>query len=428
MRARSVHHVMKVVAGTPLRRPAWFFDIDEYGEGLADVGTHVVDLVQWTAFPDQAVDYRKDVEVLSGRRWPLRLTKEQFTRVTGESEFPAALAAHVNAGVLDYYCNNAVAYTLRGVHVALEISWNWEAADGGDVYEASFRGTKSRVEIRQGKAERFVPEVYIAGAAAGVSEAVERRVAALQGALAGTGGSEERGGHTHRGTGEVPRGARGAFRTGDQSLFRICDVAESDAGVGDSIHAGEISGVHQGRGEGEAMRTMLLIMVMAAALCAQETRHEIVNAAQNPADDAKGLSDKVPDVYAIATQFERVVVLRFKFDTDLLAGLQKMVKEQKIENAIVLSGMGSVRGYQVHQVSNRDVSFEEHVREESHGAGGYYRHERLRGEWRAAPAHHAGEAGWRVRRASGAGDPRVHVRGGDAGRAEGRGGLEPPRR
>jgi predicted DNA-binding protein with PD1-like motif len=61
----------------------------------------------------------------------------------------------------------------------------------------------------------------------------------------------------------------------------------------------------------------------------------------------------VPDVYAIPTQFDRVVVLRFKFDTDLLAGLEKMVKQEKISNAIILSGMGSVRGYHVHQVSNR---------------------------------------------------------------------------
>ncbi len=180
VRARSIHHVMKVVAGTPLRRPPWFFDIDEYGEGLADVGTHVVDLVQWTAFPDQAVDYRKDIEVLSGRRWPLLMTKQQFARVTGDAEFPPALAGHVHEGVLDYYCNNAVSYTLRGVHVAMEILWNWEAAEGGDVYEASFRGTRSRVEIRQSKAERFVPEVYVAGAAAGVREAVDRRVAVLQ--------------------------------------------------------------------------------------------------------------------------------------------------------------------------------------------------------------------------------------------------------
>jgi predicted dehydrogenase len=180
VRARSIHHVMKVVAGTPLRRPPWFFDIDEYGEGLADVGTHVVDLVQWTAFPDRALDYRKDIEVLGGRRWPLKMTREQFTKVTGDRDFPPALAGHVHGGVLDYYCNNSVAYTLRGVHVELEILWNWEAAEGGDVYEASFRGTKSRVEIRQGKAERFVPEVYIVGANAEVAAAVEKRVAALE--------------------------------------------------------------------------------------------------------------------------------------------------------------------------------------------------------------------------------------------------------
>ena len=69
---------------------------------------------------------------------------------------------------------------MRGVHIELEILWNWEAVEGGDVYEASFRGTKSRVEIRQGKAERFIPEVYITGASTTVAAAVEKRVAALQ--------------------------------------------------------------------------------------------------------------------------------------------------------------------------------------------------------------------------------------------------------
>ena len=105
------------------------------------------------------------------------------------------------------------------------------------------------------------------------------------------------------------------------------------------------------------MKHSLLILVcalvLATQMAAQETRREITNPAANPADDAKGLSEKVPDVYAIPTQFDRVVILRFKFDTDLLAGLQKMVKQEKISNAIILSGMGSVRGYHVHQVSNR---------------------------------------------------------------------------
>src|SRR5215218_5816262 len=65
----SVHFLLKVVAGTPNIRPAWFFDNTQQGEGLNDVGTHLVDLVQWTLFPDQALDYRRDIEVLDGRRW-----------------------------------------------------------------------------------------------------------------------------------------------------------------------------------------------------------------------------------------------------------------------------------------------------------------------------------------------------------------------
>jgi predicted dehydrogenase len=47
----SVHRLMKSVAGVPSLRPAWFFDVDEQGEALADVGTHLVDLAQWTVPP-----------------------------------------------------------------------------------------------------------------------------------------------------------------------------------------------------------------------------------------------------------------------------------------------------------------------------------------------------------------------------------------
>jgi predicted dehydrogenase len=168
--ARSVHHVMKVVAGVPLRRRPWFFDIADYGEGLADVGTHVVDLVQWTLLPDQVLDYRQDIEVLEGRRWPLTLTREQLQLVTGESHWPENL---------DYYCNNAVHYTLRGIHVKLEILWKWEAPAGtGDIYEAAFHGTKSTVEIRDAK-----PEVYVipqAGQSESVFAALHTKVEQLQ--------------------------------------------------------------------------------------------------------------------------------------------------------------------------------------------------------------------------------------------------------
>ena len=102
------------------------------------------------------------------------------------------------------------------------------------------------------------------------------------------------------------------------------------------------------------MKIFTLALIIAAAAAAQETRREIVNSAPTPADDARQNSDKVPDVYAIRGQFDHILVLRFKYNTDLLAGIQKMVKEQNIKNAVILAGAGSVRGYQVHQVSNRD--------------------------------------------------------------------------
>jgi predicted dehydrogenase len=181
VRARSVHHIMKVVAGVPLRRPPWFFDVAEYGEGLADVGTHVVDLVQWTAFPEQAIHYQQDIRVLEGHHWPLVLTRDQFTKVTGSADYPAALMPRVRGGNLEYFCNNSVHYTIRGVHVKLDILWNWEAPEGsGDVYEAVFRGTRARVEIRQGNAERYVPELFIVPLDTASREAARKKVGELQ--------------------------------------------------------------------------------------------------------------------------------------------------------------------------------------------------------------------------------------------------------
>jgi predicted dehydrogenase len=166
--ARSIHNIMKVVAGVPLRRPAWFFDIEQYGEGLADVGTHVVDLVQWTAFADQPIDYRRDIELIRAKRWPIVLSREQFRAVTGEE---------IGGESFRYFCNNMVAYKLCGVPVVMEITWDWEAAPGrGDVYEATFEGTRSRIDVRQD----VRPEVYVKPAADGVADAVERKVSELQ--------------------------------------------------------------------------------------------------------------------------------------------------------------------------------------------------------------------------------------------------------
>ena len=92
--------------------------------------------------------------------------------------------------------------------------------------------------------------------------------------------------------------------------------------------------------------------MFATTLPAQRTKTEITNPSANPADDSKENSASVPDVYSVTSKFERVVTLRFKYKSDLLAGLQKMVKDEKIKNAVILSAFGSVRNYHVHVVSN----------------------------------------------------------------------------
>jgi predicted dehydrogenase len=196
--AKSVHYLLKTVAGVPLKRPSWFLNVDEVGEGMADVGTHVIDLVQWVAWPKRQFDYRNDVKMLRARRWSTMLSKAQFERVTGETWYPKHLAPWVKGEQLDYVANHEVHYTVGGVNVALDIEWGWEAEPGaGDTYEATFRGTKARAVIRQGSATKFVPELYVVPEAA-TREAVfanlQKKVAGLQtrwpGVAVKVGGSE----------------------------------------------------------------------------------------------------------------------------------------------------------------------------------------------------------------------------------------------
>lgn len=104
------------------------------------------------------------------------------------------------------------------------------------------------------------------------------------------------------------------------------------------------------------MKYLICVLGLSAAaacslLWAQQTRTEITKAT-TPFDDSKPNSDQVPEAYAISSQFDRVLVLRFKHDTDLLAGIERMVQEQRVHNAVILSGIGSVKGYHLHVVTN----------------------------------------------------------------------------
>src|SRR5258708_8049117 len=71
-------------------------------------------------------------------------------------------------------------------------------------------------------------------------------------------------------------------------------------------------------------------------------------------DDARPNDPKVPDSYVLNGKFDRVLVLRAKNKTDLLTEMEKQVKAQNIKNAVILSGIGSLRGWSVHNVASRD--------------------------------------------------------------------------
>jgi uncharacterized protein len=102
------------------------------------------------------------------------------------------------------------------------------------------------------------------------------------------------------------------------------------------------------------MRRLVQILSFLAVLdlAAAQPTHTEVTHTTTTAEHAKPNSDKVPDAYALTGQFDRVLVLRFKYQTDLLAGLEHMVKECKIRNAVILSGIGSVKSYHYHTVGN----------------------------------------------------------------------------
>lgn len=157
----SVHHFFKYVSGSPLIRPAWFFDVNEEGEGIVDVTTHLVDLIQWEAFPDQILD-STDIDMISAKKWPTVLSLEEFEKVTGLSSFPKYLDKDMENGKLKVYSNGEMVYKIKEKYAKVSVVWNFEAPEGtGDTHYSIMRGTKSNLIIKQGKNENYKPILYL---------------------------------------------------------------------------------------------------------------------------------------------------------------------------------------------------------------------------------------------------------------------------
>jgi predicted dehydrogenase len=158
----SVHHFYKFVSGNVLTRPAWFFDASQQGEGIADVMSHLVDLVQWECFPEQTIDI-KDIQIDSARHWTTDLDLSSFKTITKTDSFPSYLKNNIsNDTLLKIFFNGEINYSIKGVHAKTTALWNFKAPEGaGDTHHSLLRGTKANLVIRQGVEENYQPALYI---------------------------------------------------------------------------------------------------------------------------------------------------------------------------------------------------------------------------------------------------------------------------
>jgi predicted dehydrogenase len=149
VRKDDVHYFYKTVSGSILIRPQWFYDVKQAGEGLVDITTHMVDMIQWTCFPGVGLDYNKDIQIVSAKRWSTPITPAQFKKSTNKDSFPSYLQKDIQNNVLNVYSNGEMNYTVKGVHAKVSIVWNFEG--GEDSQYSIMRGTKANLIINKGK-------------------------------------------------------------------------------------------------------------------------------------------------------------------------------------------------------------------------------------------------------------------------------------
>ena len=159
-------------------------DVSQQGEGIVDVTTHLVDLVQWECFPEQTINYANDIQLTTVRRWTTPMTLSDFKAITKLDSFPAYLKKNVtNDTILDVYSNGEINYRIKGVHAKVSVIWNYKAAEGaGDTHSSLMRGTKANLVIRQTAEQNYKPALYIEPVAsdAGYKTTIEQQFKTLQ--------------------------------------------------------------------------------------------------------------------------------------------------------------------------------------------------------------------------------------------------------
>lgn len=160
---QSVHHLLKMVSGAPLRRPSWYYDTCIQGDGLVDIQSHMVDQAQWIVGDGTGFRFERDVELEEARRWSTPVPRELFRASTGLEDFPESLEPEVVGGVLHLACNGEIRYRLRGVSIRQRAEWGQREPDGGgDLHRTTVRGEHAILTARNGPETGFQGELHVA--------------------------------------------------------------------------------------------------------------------------------------------------------------------------------------------------------------------------------------------------------------------------
>src|SRR6185295_2183571 len=140
----------------------WFMDASQQGNGIVDVTTHLVDLVQWECFPEQSLDYTKDITIDSARRWPTIMTNSEFKTITKLDYVPGELdRTKPNDTTINVWSNGVINYTIKGVHAKVTVIWKYKTESGNDTHYSLMRGTGADLVIKQGAEQQYKPVLYI---------------------------------------------------------------------------------------------------------------------------------------------------------------------------------------------------------------------------------------------------------------------------
>jgi len=102
-----------------------------------------------------------------------------------------------------------------------------------------------------------------------------------------------------------------------------------------------------------AKRSVALVSALAVNLSLALAAR--ASSAPPPATSPADRQGPAPPAYTTTAPVTRMVMIRLRNGTDVLEGLQKGIAEQKIRNAVIVGGFGSLIRYHVHVVTTQQL-------------------------------------------------------------------------